>query len=391
MSKLYIYCSRELTRLESISKSPIVSHYQESLNGVKHIRVFNQSENYIHENQNIIDTNTRVNLSLTGCRLWMRMCLEMLSSLLIVGLFWVAVGFRHDISTGIIALCMAYMFPLPPSINNMIQILTKLENSMISVERVKRYTEIPPEQPLQVSYDEKYSNWPVSPSIKFKHVHLKYRPNTEVVLRGVSFEIPAGTRAGIAGRTGSGKSSLFLALLRIVELDSGIITIDGINIALLGLKKLRESITLIPQDPLVFNGTMKDNLDPLEKHSAQEVLKVLQNVKLQFGLDYEVKNKGLNLSIGERQLLSLCRALICNTKVLLFDEATAGIDPEADAMIQSIIKSKFSGCTILTIAHRIDTIKNSDLIVLLDNGKVAEIGKPIQLYEAGTKFDEFTK
>ena len=389
ISKVYIDCSRELTRLESISRSPILSQFQETLSGVKHIRVFNQCDNFIKANQEKIDTNTRINYSLTGCRQWMQLYLELLSALLIIGLYCMAVVFRGSVSAGIVGLSMSYLIPLPTEINQLIINSTELENVMVSVERVKKLSEIPSEQPLETEYGKKHVNWPVQPRIEFKKVYLKYRPNTEIVLKGLSFLVPAGARVGIAGRTGSGKSSIFLALLRIVELEKGLITIDGINIALLGLKQLRESITLIPQDPLVFNGTMKDNLDPLSRFTDQEMNRVLDEVQLHFGLDHEIKNSGANISIGERQLLSLCRALICNTRILLFDEATAGVDPDTDARIQSMIKNKFGGCSILTIAHRIDTIKSSDIIILIDDGKVLEIGTPEELGEIGTRYSQF--
>ena len=376
ISKIYINSARELTRLESISRSPILSHFQESLEGVKHIRVFNQSENFIKKNQEIIDMNCRINYSLTGCRLWMRLHSELVSALLMIALFCMAVGFSDEVSAGTVGLCMAYLIPLPSEVNQLISNLTNLENGMVSVERVKKFTEIPAEQPLVVQYDQKQQQWPSSPSIRFRKVCMRYRPGTELVLKDVSFELLAGTRAGIVGRTGSGKSSLFLALLRIVELERGVITIDGVNIALIGLEKLREGIRIIPQEPLVFNGSMRDNLDPRGRHGREEIEKALDEVGMRFGLDFQIRNGGGNLSVGERQLVSLCRAMICSARVVLFDEATAGIDPDSDSMIQDVIKNKFSGCTVITIAHRTNTIQNSDLILVMDDGKISEVKLP---------------
>ena len=262
----------------------------------------------------------------------------------------------------------------------------ELENKMVSVERIRAFYNLPKELPLTTLHDEKLLNWPNSGSIRFSKVFMKYRPNTPMVLKGLSFEVPFGKRVGITGRTGSGKSSLFMTLLRIVEVNSGFISIDGVNIALLGLQKLRQAITLIPQDPLVFNGTMKENLDPYSRFDDKSIKKALDEVQLKFALDFEFKNSGQNISIGERQLLSLTRALLSNTKIVLFDEATAGIDPHTDLMIQKMIKEKFKGCTILTIAHRLDTILGNDMILFLENGKLKEMGEPQKLLSYESQF-----
>ena len=299
--------------------------------------------------------------------------------------------FGSHISVGVVGLCLTYMIPLPGQMSSLISCFAGLENEMVSVERVKAYMGIPSEQPVFSNFDKKHLNWPIKPSIRFSKVYLKYRPNTEMVLKGLSFDIPEGTRVGITGRTGSGKSSLFLALLRIVELDKGFVAIDNVNVALLGLKKLREAITLIPQDPLVFNGTVKENLDPLGRFDDFRLKNVLNEVGLLFELDHVILNSGKNVSIGERQLISLCRALICNTKIILFDETTAGIDLEMDSKIQNIIKVKFQGCTILTIAHRLKTIIDSDLILLLSDGKLKEFGNPQHLLSFDSEFKNLSK
>jgi ABC-type multidrug transport system fused ATPase/permease subunit len=386
ISRYYMKTSRELTRLESISRSPMLNHFTETLAGAKFIRCFKQVENFIIQNQLKINENMKLNYSKCGCEQWMRLYLGLLSALFLSALFIAAIVFRNDISVGIVGLTLTYMIPLPDSLNELLVSLTSIENEMVSVERVKAFTDLPKERELVTVKDQNHLGWPESPSISFNKVFMRYRPNTDLVLKGLSLNIPGGLRVGITGRTGSGKSSLFLGLLRIVEIESGLITIDGVNTALLGLKKLREAITLIPQDPLVFNGTMKENLDPFSLFDEKTIEKVLKEVGLKFALDYEVKNSGKNISIGERQLLSLSRALISNTKIILFDEATAGIDPENDRKIQEVIKGKFTGCTILTIAHRLATIVESDLVVLLADGKVLEMGKPSELLSKDSEF-----
>lgn len=386
IANLYMKTSRELTRLESISRSPILNHFKETLAGSKFIRAFGQTDHFIRINQTKIDVNTRINYAVYGCQQWAKLYLGILSGVLLCSLFITAIILRDSISVGIIGLSLTYMMQLPSDLSNLLLNLTNLENQMVSVERVKSYTEISQEQPKVSKADSKYPDWPTTPTIGFHNVFMRYRPTTDLVLKGLTFDVPSGLRVGITGRTGSGKSSLFLSLLRIIEIDSGVITIDGINIALLGLEKLRKSITLIPQDPLVFNGTMKENLDPFSLKDEKTLKKALDDVELKFGLDYEVKNNGQNISIGERQLLSLSRALICNSKIILFDEATAGIDPETDIKIQKIIKEKFTGCTILTIAHRLGTIMDSDLILMLADGRLIEKGSPKDLMAFESNF-----
>ncbi|OMJ82331.1 hypothetical protein SteCoe_16990 [Stentor coeruleus] len=374
--KYYLRVSRELTRLESISESPILSQFSETLAGTRFIRVFNQSSQFISSNQEKININMRINYSLCGCEQWSRLYLGLLSSFLLCCLFIMSIIFKDSISIGIIGLCLTYMIPLPNDINALLMNVTELENNMVSVERIKTYTDLPQEKPEICLLDESCKNWPEVPSIKFDNVFMRYRPNTELVLKGMNFDILPGKHVGITGRTGSGKSSVFLSLLRIVEIELGNIFIDNVNIAQLGLKKLRQAITLIPQDPLVFNGTMQDNLDPFSIHHVTVLKKVLDEVQLKFGLDFEVQRSGKNLSVGERQLLSLSRALLSKSKIILFDEATAGIDPNTDNIIQKIIKQKFSQCTVLTIAHRLGTIADSDLVLVLSDGKIIEQGPP---------------
>lgn len=372
IGRAYIKGSREIKRLESISQSPMINHFKETLSGVKFIRVFDKMNEFTDKNNRIVDTNTMAVLSSFSCEEWFNLYMGLSTSFLLIALYFLAVVFRDSVSVGVAGLCISYLFPIPGTTNQVIKNLAGLENSMVSVERVKSYTEIPPEKSFSTDQDIKSPNWPRIPTIRFNNVYMKYRPNTELILKGISFEVPSGSRLGIAGRTGSGKSSMFVSLLRIVELHGGSIVIDGIDIAKLGLKKLRENITLIPQDPLVFKGTIKENLDPFGRVHKKVLEKAIDDVNLQIGLDHQLNNSGKNISVGERQLLGLCRALLSKNKIILFDEATAGIDNNTDLKIQKIIKSRFIGCTILTIAHRLETIKKCDLLLLMDKGNILE-------------------
>lgn len=294
---------------------------------------------------------------------------------------------RNEISLGVVGLTLTYILTLPESVIFLVQELTSLENTMIYVERTKEFMNITPESEFVKSSDKNLENWPFIPTIEFKNVQMRYRPNTPLVLKGVNFEIKAGHRVGLVGRTGSGKSSIYLCLLRLVEISSGSILIDGVNIAQIGLKKLRSSLTLVPQDPLVFSGTLQTNLDPLNLKSPAEISKALNEVGLsKYPITYELKSDGSNLSAGERQLISLGRAMLSHTKIILFDEATAGIDQAADLKIQDLICHKFNGCSILTIAHRLNTVLNSDLIIVMHDGQAKEIGSPQELLSKDSMF-----
>ena len=191
------------------------------LSGAKYIHLFGQAENFIKKNQERINVSTRIAYAQTGCQLWMRLYLQLSSSSLIISLYFLAIVFRYDISPATAGLCITYAIGLPVELNSLIEQATDIENQMVSVERIKSYLSIPSEKPLTTPYDLEHSSWPISPIVKFNKVQLKYRPNTELVLKGLSFEIPAASRLGILGRTASEKSSIFLALLRIIELHEG--------------------------------------------------------------------------------------------------------------------------------------------------------------------------
>jgi len=211
-----------------------------------------------------------------------------------------------------------------------------------------------------------------------RDISLRYRPNTETVLKGISVSIRARERVGIAGRTGSGKSSLTLALFRIVELQRGHILIDGVDIQTLGLHLVRRAMTMIPQDPVLFQGSLRYNLDPCDLHSDSEVSTVMKDVGLDFDLNKEVKEGGTNFSVGERQLMCIARAGLAHPKLLVLDEATSAIDQHTDSLIQQYVRTKFS-CTILTIAHRLHTILDSDRVMVLEHGRLVEFDTPQRL------------
>ena len=284
-------------------------------------------------------------------------------------------------------LIISYSLTLTEVLNWLVRQAADLENNIVAVERIKEYSEITNE-PDWTTVAPPPSNWPAYGSIQFKQYSMRYREGLGLVLKSVNANIKGGEKIGIVGRTGSGKSSLTVALFRLVEPASGSIIIDGIDISKIGLHELRTKLTIIPQDPVLFSGTLRINLDPFQHHSDEDIWNALKLAhlhefvnSLEAGLQNEIAEGGENLSIGQRQLICLARALLRKTKVLILDEATAAIDLETDDLIQATIRSEFKDCTILTIAHRLNTIMDYDRIMVLDKGAIAEFASPNTLVE----------
>jgi len=269
--------------------------------------------------------------------------------------------------------------------------------NIVVVERIKEYTDEPQEAPAYGDYDEKTEktdkppkSWPEKGRIQFEEYATRYREGLDLVVKNISFEVQPGEKVGIVGRTGAGKSSLTLALFRIIEAakeNGGRILIDGYDIAKMGLTELRSRLTIIPQDPFLFSGPLKYNLDPTnDKHDDEKLWSVLEQSHLknfiaekEEGLDFEVQEAGGNFSVGQSQLLCLARALLRDSRILVLDEATAAVDPQTDAQIQETIRTEFSNWTILTIAHRINTIMDYDKILVLDKGEISQYDSPENL------------
>lgn len=271
----------------------------------------------------------------------------------------------------------------------LILLITELENQMNSVERCDYYTNsIIPEAPWVVPEEDAKlpADWPQQGVVEFKNIVMKYRENLDPAVRDVSFKILPKENVGIVGRTGSGKSSSLLALLRMYELDSGSIKVDGFDISKLGLHTLRKKLSIIPQDPVVFSGNVKMNLDPFCEHSDEELWEALEHANLKEfirslsgGLEATVTEYGRNFSQGQRQLLCMARALLRQPKILLMDEATSSIDVTTDRVLQVMVRSQFKDATVLTIAHRLNTVMDSSRIAVLEQGEIVEYDAPTDL------------
>ena len=268
----------------------------------------------------------------------------------------------------------------------LVRTMSDFEANITSVERIKEYCEIQQEPEWSIEETKPQSSWPERGKIKIEKYFLKYRKELDYVLKDLNIEINPGEKIGIVGRTGAGKSTLTLALLRMIESVEGSIFIDDVDINKIGLHDLRHKLTIIPQDPVIFSGTIRMNLDPFGTYSDSDLWKALELAHLKEfikesdkQLEFECTEGGDNLSVGQRQLICLARSLLRKTKVLILDEATANIDHNTDELIQQTIRTQFADCTVLTIAHRLNTIMDSTRIIVLDKGKVVEFDAPKKL------------
>ncbi|KAG6623523.1 ATP-binding Cassette (ABC) Superfamily [Phytophthora cinnamomi] len=387
--RYFIKTSRELQRLDSISRSPIFALLSETLDGLSTIRAFGVESSFIGHNNYLLDKNQRAYFLNFTINCWLALRLEFVGTCIAAAAAFAAV-LAHGTNAaegtafaGIVGVALTYAFTITQPLNWTVRMLSQLQTQMVSVERIQTYTEMPTEAALESTAAQKPAlEWPMTGAISFNRVDLRYRPGLPRVLRGLTFSVNAKEKIGIVGRTGAGKSSLIVGLMRLVELDAGSITIDGVDISKIGLHDLRANIAIIPQDPVLFSGTVRSNLDPFDQFSDDQIWTSIKRASLQkavTSLDDVVDEKGSNFSVGERQLLSIARALLKRSKVILMDEATASIDPETDRQIQQSIREEFRDCTTLTIAHRINTILDSDRILVMEKGSVAEFGSPAEL------------
>lgn len=390
----YLYyqsTAREVKRLDSITRSPVYAQFGEALNGLSTIRAYKAYDRMADINGKSMDNNIRFTLvNMSGNR-WLAIRLETMGGLMI----WLTASFavlqngraeNQEAFASTMGLLLSYTLNITGLLTGVLRLASLAENSLNSVERVGTYIDLPSEAPPVIESNRPPPAWPSSGSIKFEDVVLRYRPELPPVLYGLSFTVSPSDKVGIVGRTGAGKSSMINALFRIVELEKGRILIDGCDIAKFGLADLRKVLGIIPQSPVLFSGTVRFNLDPFTEHNDADLWEALERAHLKdvirrnsLGLDAEVSEAGENFSVGQRQLLSLARALLRRSKILVLDEATAAVDVRTDALIQRTIREEFKSCTMLIIAHRLNTIIDCDRILLLDSGRLLEYDTPEEL------------
>ncbi|KAI0313275.1 P-loop containing nucleoside triphosphate hydrolase protein [Amylostereum chailletii] len=387
----YLSTSRELQRLNAVSRSPLFSWFSESLNGLSTIRAFNQQSVFIAINERRIDRNQICYLPSTSVNRWLALRLEFVGAVIILlaSTLSMITLVTSSVDAGLVGLVISYALNTTSSLNWLVRSASEVEQNIVSVERMLNYIELEPEAPYEVPENKPSEEWPSEGRVQFKQYSLRYRPELDLVLRDISLSLNPAEKIGICGRTGAGKSSLLLALFRVLEPASGTIYIDGVDITKIGLHDLRSAISIVPQSPDLFEGTLRENIDPVGEYQDADIWEALGQAHLREfveslpeGLDAPVREGGSSLSAGQRQLVCFARALLRKTKILVLDEATSAVDLQTDRAIQDIIRSpQFANVTILTIAHRLNTIMDSDRVLVLDAGKVAEFDTPKSLLE----------
>mmetsp|Transcript_13169 Transcript_13169/g.18230 ORF Transcript_13169/g.18230 Transcript_13169/m.18230 type:complete len:1650 (+) Transcript_13169:155-5104(+) len=452
----YFQCTaREVKRLDSVTRSPIYAQFNQCLDGTSSIRAYRAQPRLIEDFYGKVDNNVRMYLTIISSNRWLALRLELLGALIAVCAAIVVVVTRNTVKSGAAGLALSQAFAVTGVLNLVVRLTAEAENNLNSVERVNEYGRLESEAAARKEGDPGKA-WPAHGHIRFENVQMRYRPGLPLVLRGLSFEVKPGEKVGIVGRTGAGKSSLFVTLYRLVELCGGKIVIDNVDITKIGLWSLREKLSIIPQDPVLFRGTIRFNMDPFNEHEDHEIVQAIRRAHLLGALqtvlrgmkkkqqdeaelkrqealakaedekkttesgssscclprsrpsgqginsrgyapvpnttpfapfeekelsvlDVEVEAGGENFSVGQRQLLCMARALLRHSKILVLDEATAAVDTKTDDLIQKTIRSEFKDCTMLTIAHRINTIIDADRVLVMDLGRVAEYDTPKSL------------
>ncbi|KAL9054752.1 MAG: hypothetical protein Q9162_003950 [Coniocarpon cinnabarinum] len=442
IGRFYINASRDLKRIESVQRSPLYQQFGETLSGMVTIRAYGDERRFIRDNLSKINTHNRPFIYLWAANRWLAFRVDIAGALVsfFAGVFVVlSVG---KIDPGAAGLAMTYAVTFTENVLWFVRLYATNEQNMNSVERIKEYLDVEQEAPPYIEDKSPSRDWPAEGAVEFRKYSTRYRVDFEPVLRDINLDIKGGEKIGIVGRTGAGKSSMALALFRALEAEKGSIIVDGVNIGEIGLQDLRERIVMVPQDPTLFSGTVRSNLDPFELHTDEEVFDALRRVQLvsasdvaasrpgsaypqsprtplinepptkPFGntsasrpttsggtptnrnpftsLAYPIAESGSNLSQGQRQLLCLARALLKSPKILLMDEATASIDYATDSKIQETIR-ELKEKTIITIAHRLKTIVDYDRVVVLDRGQVVEVGEPWTLLDPASAAQEEDK
>ena len=384
----YIKCGKGLNVLETYTRIPILSGVKETLSGITSIRAYDFKEIFQSSYHKKLHNFYKVLVYQVGCSSWFALNIDLISFCFLFFILIFIWYFRNIISGASLGIVLNYVLKLIEHSYNFFSNFNKNEKMSTSMESCDAYTHIVQEAPLKLKTDEMLiqNNFPKSGKIEFVNYSVRYRPDTKMVLKDINILIQPGEKIGIVGRTGSGKSTLCLCLFRILEATTGQILIDDIDISLIGLSLLRSIITVIPQDPTLIEGSLKENLDPLGNFGEQSMIDALKSVGMDYifeedGLNFMVKENGDNLSAGERQLICMARALIRKSKIIIMDEATSSIDYNSEQLIQKAILTALKDSTVITIAHRIKTILEYDRILVFEQGKLIEQGSPKELID----------
>ncbi|KAL3460144.1 P-loop containing nucleoside triphosphate hydrolase protein [Aspergillus heterothallicus] len=398
-SSYYRASAREIKRIEGMLRSPVFALFSEEVSGTTTLRAYGEVGNFSRRIVSAIDDMASAYYITCANQRWLSLRVDVVGVVFLLVTGMLVVTNKFDVSPSISGLVLSYLVSITQTLLFSVRQVAEVENSMTSVERIHYYNkQIPQEASDDSSTAKLDESWPAKGEIVFKGIQARYRPGLPLVIHDLSLHIRPGERLGIAGRTGAGKSSVMAVLFRIVEPCAGSITIDGLDISRVRLHDLRSRMSIVPQDATVVRGTVRSNLDPFHKKSDEELWEALQQLHLTatprnaqgslntgtfstITLDTVLEPEGSNLSHGQRQLLALARALVRGSQIIVADEATSSIDLENDAAIQHTIATAFRGKTLLCIAHRVRTIIGYDRVCVMDEGRVAELGEPLALYD----------
>ncbi|KAA3682524.1 ATP-binding cassette, subfamily C (CFTR/MRP), member 4 [Paragonimus westermani] len=380
----YLCASRDLKRIESVARSPMFSWVNVTIQGLPCIRAAGIQPYQLQTFDELVDKHTSVFYANIAAARWLSIRLDLLCWIFITAVVAICLllGTFSTIAGSSVGLMITYATGLVGLFQWCVRQSAEVENQMVSVERTVEYMDLEPEftQPPVIVPPE---GWPKHGKIVFDRLWLRYQTGDTWALKDITLEVRPGLKVGIVGRTGAGKSSLISAIFRLVEAEQGKLLVDDVDVARLELKELRKRISIIPQDPIMFAGTIRNNLDPEHQLSSVAIWNALNSVQLNKvisnnpdGLDTRISEGGSNFSTGQRQLLALARAILGGNQILVVDEATANVDPETDAIIQKALRSQFARCTVLTVAHRLQTVIDNDLLVVMDRGRIVEQGEP---------------
>ncbi|KAK2746674.1 hypothetical protein FQN57_003018 [Myotisia sp. PD_48] len=413
-SNFYRASAREIKRHEAVLRSVVFSRFTEAISGTSSIRAYGLQDHFTRQlQQSIDDMNSAYFLTFSNQR-WLTVRLDAVGWLMVFVSSILVVTSRFDVDPSISGLVLSFILAISLMLQFTVRQLAEVENGMNSTERIHYYgTQLEEEAPEHLGQLD--DNWPQAGQITFSNAQMRYRAGLPLVLHGLDLEVRGGERIGVVGRTGAGKSSIMAALFRLTELSGGSIKIDGIDIATIGLHDLRKRLAIIPQDPALFHGTVRSNLDPFNEHADLELWSALRQAHLvnekenntndhnsevadtdainssqatvtavsqqRIHLDSPVEEEGMNFSLGQRQLMALARALVRGSRIIVCDEATSSVDFETDQKIQEAMAHGFKGKTLLCIAHRLRTIIHYDRICVMDQGRIAELDTPLNLWE----------
>ncbi|XP_078667892.1 ATP-binding cassette sub-family C member 4-like isoform X2 [Branchiostoma floridae x Branchiostoma belcheri] len=388
LRQYFLATSRDVKRLEATTRSPVFSHLSATLQGLTTIRALVANNIVLREFDAHQDQHSEAWFLYLCTTRWLAIRLDLLTAAFITSVTFCSVLAANSLDGGLVGLTVSYAIVVTVFFQWTVRLSTEVETMMTSAERVLEYTRLDPEVEPETKVHPP-AGWPQHGSIALHNASFSYSKDGPEVLKELNETIAAQEKVGIVGRTGAGKSSLMHMLLRMAEMK-GAISIDGVDISTLGLSDLRSRISVIPQDPVLFSGSLRKNLDPFDQYTDSELWAALEQVQLKhvvgelsMALEAELAECGTNFSVGQRQLVCLARALLRKTKILIVDEATANVDPRTDELIQRVIRSRFEYCTVLTIAHRLNTVIDSGRIMVIDDGRIVEFGEPYRLLEAG--------